>query len=361
MANKKPKQVSIQLRRDSAANWEAKNPVLLDGEEILVYTSTGDVRRKVGDGIAHYQELPFDDERINSALAQKQNKLTGTQGQIVGFDSGGNASAQQVLADDVYFLDGDSVVEKVDAKQDKLSGTAGQIVGFGADGAAVARNMPTAAELGAEPSGNAYLAQVNAEASAKTALSAHDQSKLAHGALIPQQEVITLTAEGWSNKAQTAYVQGILKAYGSQSVTVAPADRSSRDAWTKAGIWCNLPREDNNLPFVCDTVPTEPVYVLVQWQVARMNEGDIIEFYIDDVEQQADEGSTWICWINDPLYNDYDTQYDYYPAWDYVGWNAVDQTEDEHLVDSKGNDVSGDDIIHAGEHYRMFYPSDETP
>ena len=38
-------------RRDTAANWEKKNPILLDGERIAVYTNAGAVRYKIGDGV----------------------------------------------------------------------------------------------------------------------------------------------------------------------------------------------------------------------------------------------------------------------------------------------------------------------
>lgn len=135
MADKKVKKVRSQLRRDTAANWEAQNPVLLAGEEILVYTNAGETRRKIGDGVKSYTQLPFDDERIYNALNDKQVKVTGT---------------------------------------------ASQIAGFNASGALEARNLPTAAELGAEPSGSAYLAQVNAEAHADSVLSTHDQNTAAH-------------------------------------------------------------------------------------------------------------------------------------------------------------------------------------
>ncbi len=58
--------------------------------------------------------------------------------------------------------------------------------------------MPTAAELGAEPSGNAYLAQVNAEAHADAVLASHNQDSASHGdirsAVAAKQDKITGTA-----------------------------------------------------------------------------------------------------------------------------------------------------------------------
>lgn len=46
-------------RHDTQSNWESANPVLLDGEEILVECSDGITRRKVGDGASAYSALPF--------------------------------------------------------------------------------------------------------------------------------------------------------------------------------------------------------------------------------------------------------------------------------------------------------------
>ena len=61
----------IRLKRDTSANWTANNPVLLNGEMILVDTTAGDVRTKTGDGVKTYTQLPFDDEAIYNALNGK--------------------------------------------------------------------------------------------------------------------------------------------------------------------------------------------------------------------------------------------------------------------------------------------------
>lgn len=61
----------IRQKRDTSANWTAKNPIILDGEIILVDTSVGDIRVKVGDGTKHYSELPFLDEKINVGTAYR--------------------------------------------------------------------------------------------------------------------------------------------------------------------------------------------------------------------------------------------------------------------------------------------------
>lgn len=71
----------IKQKRDTSANWTANDPVLLDGEIIIVDTASGSVRKKVGDGTKKYSQLPFDDEEMLAALANKcdaSNAVTAT-------------------------------------------------------------------------------------------------------------------------------------------------------------------------------------------------------------------------------------------------------------------------------------------
>ena len=71
MANVKSYNTRIKLKRDTSANWEKANPILLQGEMILVETTSGTIRRKIGDGTKTYTQLPFDDEAIYNSLGQK--------------------------------------------------------------------------------------------------------------------------------------------------------------------------------------------------------------------------------------------------------------------------------------------------
>lgn len=61
----------IKHKRDTSANWTSKDPVLLNGEIIIVDTASGSVRKKVGNGTKKYSQLPFDDEEILTALSEK--------------------------------------------------------------------------------------------------------------------------------------------------------------------------------------------------------------------------------------------------------------------------------------------------
>ncbi len=58
-------------KRDTDENLSAANPVLLDGEIVVVSMSDGKRRTKTGDGIKTYSQLPFDDEDVWEAINTK--------------------------------------------------------------------------------------------------------------------------------------------------------------------------------------------------------------------------------------------------------------------------------------------------
>ena len=60
-------------KRDTAANWTNHNPVLLNGELILVDTAEGQLRVKIGDGIKTYTQLPFMDEALRTLITDVDN------------------------------------------------------------------------------------------------------------------------------------------------------------------------------------------------------------------------------------------------------------------------------------------------
>ena len=61
----------IRIKKDTAANWEINDPVLLDGELVIVKTNAGDTRFKIGDGTKKYTQLPFQDESLYNVLSSK--------------------------------------------------------------------------------------------------------------------------------------------------------------------------------------------------------------------------------------------------------------------------------------------------
>ena len=69
----------IQNKRDTSANWTKNNPIILNGEIILVDTAEGELRAKIGDGTKTYTQLPFSDEALKSLInTVAQNAGTST-------------------------------------------------------------------------------------------------------------------------------------------------------------------------------------------------------------------------------------------------------------------------------------------
>lgn len=58
----------LKLRKDTAASWTEKNPVIGNGEMIIVETSSGEQRFKVGDGEKTFTQLPYTDETLLSKI-----------------------------------------------------------------------------------------------------------------------------------------------------------------------------------------------------------------------------------------------------------------------------------------------------
>lgn len=58
----------VRHKRDTSSNWTTRNPVLLDGELIIVDTDSGETRFKIGDGVKTYTQLPFQDEIIRGMI-----------------------------------------------------------------------------------------------------------------------------------------------------------------------------------------------------------------------------------------------------------------------------------------------------
>lgn len=111
MADKVVKVKAIQQRRDTDANWKAKNPILLDGEQITVVFEGNVIRHKTGYGGKRYNELPFDgaescepSESINATLLAS-NWVSGQQTiSVAGVftDQNGFVSLPQSFSDAQY-------------------------------------------------------------------------------------------------------------------------------------------------------------------------------------------------------------------------------------------------------------------
>lgn len=63
--------IRLRNKRDTEANWEKKNPLILDGEIIVVTTASGETRVKIGDGAKTYTQLPFLDDVLKNEINNK--------------------------------------------------------------------------------------------------------------------------------------------------------------------------------------------------------------------------------------------------------------------------------------------------
>lgn len=75
MANKQF-DARIRWKRDTSANWTSNNPVLLNGEIIIVDTDSGETRFKIGDGVKTYTQLPFEDEVVRNLININTSAIT---------------------------------------------------------------------------------------------------------------------------------------------------------------------------------------------------------------------------------------------------------------------------------------------
>lgn len=105
----------IEHKRDTSTAWEANNPILLNGEIIIVDTESGEVKKKIGDGVSTYSELPFEIAIADWAMAAEKPSYTANE---VGADEAG--SADQALADAKGYADG--LIGGVETLVDTING-----------------------------------------------------------------------------------------------------------------------------------------------------------------------------------------------------------------------------------------------
>ena len=229
----------------------------------------------------------------------KQDELTGTEDQLVGFNSAGEAVA--VAKPDPLPTGGETgqVLTKTStgAQWDDIpsdlpaGGTDGQILTKTADGVAwedapeggvtsfnsrtgavtpqegdYTAGMvgarpdtwtPSAADVGAVPTSRT----VNGKAlSSNITLTAAD----VNAASPPTSTTVTLTTSGWSSNTQTVTVSGVSADESAQLIMPVPA-LASQTAYYEAGILVTG-QAANSLTFTCSTVPSSnlTVYVVMQ-------------------------------------------------------------------------------------------------
>lgn len=83
----------IKTKKDTQANWESANPVLKDGEEILVVCSDGKTRRKIGDGTSSYSSLPYADYGLVPVERTVNGKALSSDISLTASDVGASSSS----------------------------------------------------------------------------------------------------------------------------------------------------------------------------------------------------------------------------------------------------------------------------
>lgn len=241
-----------------------------------------------------------------AALAnEKQDKLTGTQGQVVGFDSGGNAVPQdapqsgmtQEQADQRYLqlsggtMTGELALQEFDAPDPVNEGTDPRIQ-LTADGYNL--GLGKIPLIGLSPNYDAGFLFTNPDEIDASAGETGIVSKVDCGGVVfynagsaralanvvndfylptmfdvkteirPKSTLVTLPLSAWSNNTQTVTVPGVLADESKQLIQPMPtiADQA---VYSAAGISCTG-QAANKLTFKAQTVPTEDVqvYVVIQ-------------------------------------------------------------------------------------------------
>ena len=73
--------IRLKHKKDTAANWTSKNPVLLDGEIVLV-DDNGTLRIKMGDGVTNFTLLPYFDAPMHAHIDNQNNPHKVTKAQL---------------------------------------------------------------------------------------------------------------------------------------------------------------------------------------------------------------------------------------------------------------------------------------
>lgn len=200
-----------------------------------------------------------------ASVKDKQNKLSGTKGQIVGFNENGDAVAQSkptYTASEVGALPSST---SIPSKTSQLTNDSGFITGYTETDPTVpswakASSKPTytASEVGAAPSSHASDSNIHITADERTAWNAK--------AAKPTVRTLTLSTAGWDStaKTQTVTCSGVLSDEAAQLITVTPA-LASQSAYLEAGVRCTAQAADA-LTFTATTVPTAEltVYAAIQ-------------------------------------------------------------------------------------------------
>lgn len=237
--------IRIKTKRDTESNWSTNNPVLLNGEIILVDCENGQIKLKIGDGIKNYNDLEF--QNFNFLT----DDIIGVQNGIVPLDS--NIKIDSKFLPD-NFLD---MVTITSGAEINLQETIGE--------------GPYTIEFTEEEEDSDFPATLvtydnkNSNINANNVQEALDELKVSIEDISAKALYVTISLPktGWSSLSQTATVNGILATEMTQMITVIPALTSQQEYYT-AEVMVTAQAE-NSLTFTCAQTPASDltVYVVV--------------------------------------------------------------------------------------------------
>lgn len=141
-----------------------------------------------------------------------------------------------------------------DSKQDKLNGTEDQLVGFNSAGDAVAVAAPATG-----------VTSFKGRTGAVTPQNGDYTAEMVGAAPAIVLRTATLTTSGWSSNSQTVTVTGVVANNNAQAIDVSPLSKTDADNWAQAGVWCTA-QGANTLTFTCTEVPSANINVNVKIQ-----------------------------------------------------------------------------------------------
>ena len=118
----------IKMKRDTSANWTKNDPVLLNGEIIIVDTDAGETRYKIGDGTKKYSQLPFQDETVRNLINGKLDK-TATAADSSKLN--GQEASYYAVDANVVHKTGDETIAGAKTFSSKINGTSGATIKSG--------------------------------------------------------------------------------------------------------------------------------------------------------------------------------------------------------------------------------------
>ena len=218
--------------------------------------------------------------KIKTALGGKQNKLSGTKGQVVGFDAEGNAQAQDAPASGI-------TQEEADARYliRNDGGTVSGPVAF-----MEKSNFYGSAVFSAEAAfnGNVLVPTEPTQDSNPVSLSYFNQ-------ILQEQKLkaypITLVTSAWSSNSQTITVPGVLADETKQLIQSVPAI-ASQAAYLASGILCTG-QAANSLTFTCQTVPEADLTVYIVITDVKSTEPPAPTAHIYGAEWDGSAATTW--------------------------------------------------------------------